>query len=98
MSEGIRSPAKMKKDVDEKRRVQAAIDLKVPNSGIDWLDDMIIESRRMDASEKASMMLQFGPEEVNRLRVGGNAGHGFNARFCKEFAEKLYPNSDESKR
>ena len=31
----------------------AAIKLKVPRSGLDWLDEMIIESRRMDYAGQA---------------------------------------------
>jgi hypothetical protein len=34
-------------------REYASITLRVPQSGIDWLDDMIREARRMDAAEKA---------------------------------------------
>ena len=29
-------------------RERASIDLKVPDSGTDWLDEMILESRRLD--------------------------------------------------
>ena len=34
-------------------RQYAAIHLRVPNSGADWLDDMIAEAREMDAAERA---------------------------------------------
>lgn len=34
-------------------RQYAAIQLRVPNSGTDWLDDMIRQARRDDAAEKA---------------------------------------------
>lgn len=34
-------------------RQYAAINLRVPQSGTDWLDEMIIQSLRMDAAEKA---------------------------------------------
>lgn len=40
-------------------RQYAAIKLKVPDSGTDWLDAMITERRRRDAAEKA-MQLRFG--------------------------------------
>ena len=32
-------------------RAQAALILKVPDSGIEWLDKMILKSRRLDAVE-----------------------------------------------
>lgn len=34
-------------------RQYAAIKLRVPQSGDDWLDSMILEARRLDAAEKA---------------------------------------------
>jgi hypothetical protein len=34
-------------------RQYAAIHLRVPSSGDDWLDDMIAEAREMDAAERA---------------------------------------------
>lgn len=43
-------------------RQYAAIHLRVPNSGTDWLDDMITESRVMDAAERAMQGLIVGVE------------------------------------
>ncbi|HXR74326.1 MAG TPA: hypothetical protein VN737_00045 [Bryobacteraceae bacterium] len=40
---------------DEKSlRIHAAIQLRVPNSGIPWLDRMIRESRRLDAKARGA--------------------------------------------
>jgi hypothetical protein len=41
-------------------RVYAAIKLKVPDSDIDWLDEMIIKSRRNDIAVKAMQSLMTG--------------------------------------
>ena len=43
-------------------RQYAAIHLRVPNSGADWLDDMIAEAREMDAAERAMQGLIVGVE------------------------------------
>ena len=43
-------------------RQYAAIHLRVPNSGADWLDDMITEARKMDAAERAMQGLIVGVE------------------------------------
>ena len=43
-------------------RQYAAIHLRVPNSGADWLDDMIAEAREMDSAERAMQGLIVGVE------------------------------------
>lgn len=40
----------------------AAIQLRVPMSGIPWLDDMIREARRMDAAERAMQGFMAQPD------------------------------------
>lgn len=44
----------------------AAIHLRVPMSGINWLDDMIREARRMGAAEKAmqGLLVRYGMSEA----------------------------------
>ena len=44
-------------------RQYAAIHLRVPNSGDDWLDDMIAKARRVDAAEKAMQGLLAGVDD-----------------------------------
>jgi hypothetical protein len=41
-------------------RQYAAIELKVPNSGIDWLDEMIVKSLRDDFAAKAMHQMLHG--------------------------------------
>ena len=63
-------------------RQYAAIHLRVPNSGTDWLDDMIAKARRLDASDRAMQGLVVGvnrpdPENIAFLaRKQGHALHG----------------------
>ena len=46
-------------------REYAAIKLKVPDSGIDWLDEMIIKSKRDDIAEKAMQGIIACPHELS---------------------------------
>lgn len=63
-------------------RQYAAIHLRVPNSGTDWLDDMIAKARLLDASDRAMQGLVVGvnrpdPENIAFLaRKQGRALHG----------------------
>lgn len=43
-------------------RMYAAIQLRVPSSGVDWLDDMIRRSHKLEASMKP---IQIVPEKSN---------------------------------
>lgn len=53
-------------------RQYAAIKLKVPNSGTDWLDDMIRESLRNDIAAKAM------PAIYQQVCSGHHTGGGFS--------------------
>lgn len=48
-------------------RQYAAIHLRVPNSGDDWLDDMITKARMMDATERAMQGLIVGVDSPNNV-------------------------------
>jgi len=63
-------------------RQHAAIALRVPTSGTPWLDDMIREARRLDASEAAlqGWLATFGEATPNPERC---------ARFARELGEAL---------
>ena len=44
-------------------RIHAAIQLRVPRSGIPWLDRMIRESRRLDAKARSGMVAGMANDE-----------------------------------
>jgi hypothetical protein len=62
-------------------RQYAAIKLKVPDSGINWLDEMITKSLRDDFAAKA-MSMKFGPS-------GSTATKQEMASHCYEMADAM---------
>lgn len=66
------------------RREYAAIRLKVPDSGVAWIDEMILESNR---NELAAMILQ------GMLSYGGGSNNkspaSYFADYCYEIADAI---------
>lgn len=56
----------------------AAIALKVPDSGTDWLDAMILESRRMDAAQAALGGILAGhPDQIHKIADGAGLARDY---------------------
>lgn len=69
----------------------AAIHLRVPSSGDDWLDDMITEARMMDATERAMQGLIVGVDRPNIDDIAGAACRMAEATLEALRAEGIVP-------
>ncbi len=54
----------------------AAIKLKVPNSGEEWLDEMILESRRLDYAGQAMIAIVANEDAVRAITDGASSDEG----------------------
>lgn len=76
----------------------AAITLRVPNSGTDWLDAMIRESLRDEFAAKAMQATQISEvmEAFRRNDYEGRQSHNAYSPIntCKELAEEAYRIAD----
>lgn len=59
-------------------RQYAAIEMRVPESGTDWLDDMIRRARKLDAVEKAMQGLVVGVGHPDADKIVALAGRMAN--------------------
>lgn len=72
----------------------AAVFLRVPMSGTDWLDAMIIEARRWDAAQAAleGLLMQPAEEDVGLDRFAAASIECANA-FTRQMKESISRNS-----